>query len=41
VGDKEIHIRAHLGILLMMLKSRIEDEVREYLQSHFGCTFTD
>ena len=41
VGDREIHIRAHLGFLLMMLKSRIEDEIRQYLQSHFGCTFAD
>lgn len=39
VGAKEIHITAHLGFLLMMLKTRIEDEIRQYLQVHFGCTF--
>jgi len=39
VGEREIHVMPHLGFLLSMLKSRIEDEIREYLQSHFHCTF--
>jgi putative polyhydroxyalkanoate system protein len=39
VGASEIRITAQLGILLMMLKGRIENEIRHYLQSHFGCTF--
>jgi len=39
VGPKEIRIKAHLGILLMMLKTRIEDEIVDYLENHFGCTF--
>lgn len=41
VNGKKIHITAHLGFLLMMLKTRIEDEIRQYLQVHFGCTFED
>ena len=39
VGAREIRIVAQLGLLLMMLKGRIETEIKEYLQSHFGCTF--
>jgi len=39
VGEKEIRIKAQLGLLLIMLKSLIEDEVVRYLQEHFGCTF--
>ena len=39
VGEKEIRIKAELGILLMMLKGRIEEEVISYLREHFGCTF--
>ncbi len=39
VTPNEIHLQAQLGFLLMMLKGRIEDEVRSYLQSHFKCTF--
>jgi putative polyhydroxyalkanoate system protein len=39
VGKSEIRIVAQLGFLLMMLKGRIEDEIRDYLQQHFGCTF--
>lgn len=41
VGKEEIHVTAQLGFLLTMLKSRIENEIRQYLQSHFGCTFSD
>lgn len=39
VGEKDIRIKAHLGILLLMLQGRIEEEIVEYLETHFGCTF--
>ena len=39
VKKDAIRVTAELGFLLAMLKSRIEIEIREYLQSHFGCTF--
>ncbi len=39
VGEKEIRIKAHLGLLLLWLKSRIEEEIVHYLKEHFGCTF--
>ena len=39
VGEKEIRIEAQLGLLLALLKGRIEDEIVRYLQGHFGCTF--
>ena len=39
VGEKEIRIKAQLGLLLVMLKGLIEDEVERYLETHFGCTF--
>jgi len=39
VGEKEIRIKAQLGLLLVLLKSRIEDEIVRYLEGHFGCTF--
>jgi putative polyhydroxyalkanoate system protein len=41
VGEHEIHVVAKLGFLLALLKIRIEEEIRKYLQSHFGCTFKD
>jgi len=41
VADGKIHIQAQLGLLLTVLKGRIEEEIRHYLQSHFGCTFND
>jgi len=41
VGEHEIHVAAQLGFLLAMLKIRIEEEIRKYLQSHFSCTFKD
>jgi putative polyhydroxyalkanoate system protein len=40
VGEHEILIAARLDLLMIMLKDRIEHEIRRYLQSHFGCTFT-
>jgi putative polyhydroxyalkanoate system protein len=39
VSDGEIRIKAVLGLMLMFLKPRIEDEITHYLQSHFGCRF--
>jgi putative polyhydroxyalkanoate system protein len=40
IDADSIHIEARLGMLLMVLKGHIEDEIRRYLQVHFGCTFT-
>lgn len=37
VTDEEIHVQAHLGFLLAMLRGPIEDEVIRYLREHFGC----
>jgi len=39
VQKDEIHIVAHLGLLLLMLKGPIEQEIYRYLEEHFGCTF--
>ena len=39
VGKREIRIKAHLGFLLSFLKGRIEEEITQYLESHFGSTF--
>ncbi|MGH8034015.1 MAG: polyhydroxyalkanoic acid system family protein [Lysobacterales bacterium] len=39
VGKREIRVKARLGLLLAILKGRIEEEITQYLQSHFGCTF--
>ncbi len=39
VGENEIRIQAELGILLALLKSRIEEEIVSYLKEHFSCTF--
>ena len=39
VRENEIRIKAVLGLMLMFLKPRIEDEITQYLQSHFGCRF--
>lgn len=39
VGEKEIRIKAELGLLLTMLKGRIEEEIVSYLEEHFNCTF--
>lgn len=39
VGENEIRIKAELGFLLMMLKTRVEEEIIRYLEVHFGCTF--
>ena len=39
VRDSEIKIKATLGLMLIFLKPLIEDEITDYLQNHFGCTF--
>ena len=39
VQDTEIRIQANLGIMLMMLKGPIEQEIVRYLREHFGCRF--
>ncbi len=39
VGENEIRIQAELGIILVLLKSRIEEEIVSYLEEHFSCTF--
>jgi len=39
VRENEIRIKATLGLMLVFLKPLIEDEITQYLQNHFGCTF--
>jgi putative polyhydroxyalkanoate system protein len=39
VRDNEIRIKATLGLMLIFLKPLIEDEITQYLQTHFDCTF--
>ena len=39
VGKSEIHVVAKLGLLLMMLRERLEADIRHYLRTHFHCTF--
>ena len=39
VRENEIRIKAALGLMLIFLKPVIEEEITDYLQSHFGCTF--
>ncbi len=39
VRDGEIRIKATLGLMLIFLKPLIEDEITQYLQTHFDCTF--
>lgn len=36
ISDRVIHVQARLGLLLMFLQSRIENEISNYLHSHFG-----
>ena len=40
VREDEIRIKARLGLMLIFLKPRIEDEITRYLTEHFGCTFS-
>jgi hypothetical protein len=39
VRENEIRIKAVLGLMLIFLKPRIEQEIVEYLETHFGCSF--
>ena len=39
VRETELRIQANLGLLLMMLKTPIEQEIIRYLKEHFGCSF--
>lgn len=39
VQESELRIQANLGLMLMMLKTPIEQEITRYLQEHFGCSF--
>jgi putative polyhydroxyalkanoate system protein len=39
VRESEIRIKARLGLVLMFLKGRIEQEIVSYLSEHFDCTF--
>ena len=41
VADSELRIQANLGIMLMLLKGPIEQEIVRYLEEHFGCSFED
>ena len=39
VKESEIRIKARLGLVLMFLKGRIEEEIVSYLTEHFNCRF--
>jgi len=39
VQESELRVQADLGIMLMFLKSPIEQEIMRYLEDHFGCSF--
>jgi putative polyhydroxyalkanoate system protein len=39
VRENEIRIKAVLGLMLIFLKPRIEEEIVDYLETHFGCSF--
>jgi len=39
VQETELRIQANLGLILMMLKGPIEQEIVRYLEEHFGCSF--
>jgi len=39
VRENEIRIKAVLGLMLIFLKPKIEEEIVEYLETHFGCNF--
>ena len=39
VQETELRIQANLGLMLMMLKGPIEQEIFRYLREHFGCNF--
>ena len=39
IDGQSIHIQARLGLLLALLKGRIEEEIHRYLREHFDCIF--
>ena len=39
VRENEIRIKATLGLMLIFLKPLIEEEITQYLENLFGCTF--
>ena len=39
VQESELRIQANLGLMLMLLKTPIEQEIVRYLEEHFGCSF--
>lgn len=39
VREGQIQIKARLGLMLLFLKGRIEEEIVRYLAEHFDCTF--
>jgi putative polyhydroxyalkanoate system protein len=39
VQENELRIQANLGLMLMVLKRPIEQEIVRYLREHFGCSF--
>lgn len=41
VRESEIRIQARLGLVLMFLKGRIEEEIVSYLGEHFNCRFPE
>ena len=41
VRESEIRIKARLGLVLMFLKGRIENEIVSYLSEHFDCEFPE
>lgn len=41
VRESEIRIKARLGLVLMFLKGRIENEIVSYLSEHFNCEFPE
>jgi putative polyhydroxyalkanoate system protein len=38
VTDREIHVQARVGLMLMFLRGPIEQEIHRYLSERFGCT---
>lgn len=37
VSESRIHVQATLGLLLSFLQGRVEEEIKRYLKTHFGC----
>lgn len=39
VREDELSIQAQLGLMLMLMKDSIEQEITRYLETNFGCRF--